>query len=53
MRISGSDALQTELDRKPPNPDATTYTPVLMMLAVVALMSLALSWVAYSRDQPC
>ena len=46
-RIGGYDALQTHLGRPPPNPDATTYTPVLVVFAVAALMGLAMSWAAY------
>lgn len=46
-RIGGYDALQTYLGHPPPDPNATTYTPVLVVFAVAALMGLAMSWAAY------
>ena len=46
-RIGGFDALQTHLGHPPPDPDATSYTPVLVVFAVAALMGLAMSWAAY------
>ncbi len=46
-RIGGYDALQAHLGHPLPDPDATTYTPVLVVFAVAALMGLAMSWAAY------
>ena len=46
-RIGGFDALQTHFGHPPPDPDALTYTPVLVVFAVAALMGLATSWAAY------
>jgi glutaredoxin len=46
-RIGGYDKLQTHLGHPPPDPEATTYTPVLVVFAVAALMGLATSWAAY------
>ncbi len=46
-RIGGYDASQTHLGHPPPDPDATTYMPVLVVFAVVALMGLATIWAAY------
>lgn len=46
-RIGGYDALQKHLGHSLPDPDETTYTPVLVVFAVAALMALATSWAAY------
>jgi len=46
-RIGGYDALQAHLGNPLPDPDATTYTPVLVVFAVAALMGLAMSWAGY------
>lgn len=46
-QIGGYDALQTHLGHPPPDPDETTYTPVVVVFAVAALMGLATSWAAY------
>ncbi len=45
-RIGGYDALQNYLGKPPPDPNATTYTPVVVVFAVAALMGLATSWAA-------
>jgi len=45
--IGGYDELQKHLGNPPPDPEATTYTPVLVVFAVAALMGLAASWAAY------
>ncbi len=46
-RVGGYDKLQTHLGHPPPDPEAITYTPVLVVFAVAALMGLATSWAAY------
>lgn len=43
-RIGGYDDLQTHLGHPPPDPEQTTYTPVLVVFAVAALMEMAKSW---------
>ncbi len=48
-RVGGYDDLQTHLGHPPPDPNATTYTPVLVVFAVAALMGLAMSWAAYGN----
>lgn len=49
MRIGGFDALQKHLGKPVPDPDETTYAPVLVVFAVAALMALATSWAAYGE----
>ena len=46
-RVGGYDALQKHLGKPVPDPDETTYTPVLVVFAVAALMALAFSWAAF------
>ena len=46
-RVGGYDASLTHLVDRPPDPDATTYTPVLVVFALAALTGLAMSWAAY------
>ncbi len=46
-RIGGYDKLQEHLGKPPPDPDALSYTPVLVVFAVAAMMGLAASWAAY------
>ncbi len=46
-RIGGYDALRKHFGKSVPDPDETTYAPVLVVFAVAALMALATSWAAF------
>ncbi len=46
VRIGGYDALSEYFGAKKKDPDAKTYTPVLVVFAVTALMALAAGWAA-------
>ena len=43
-RIGGNDDLRRFLGKRVADPDATTYTPVVAIFAVAALIALAMSW---------
>lgn len=43
-RIGGFDALREHFGYKTKDPEAKTYTPVLVVFAVAALLALAISW---------
>jgi glutaredoxin len=44
QRIGGNDDLRRYLGKSVPDPDATSYKPVIAIFAVAALMALTLSW---------
>ncbi len=44
QRIGGNDDLRRFLGKRVADPDATTYTPVVAIFAVAALIALAMSW---------
>lgn len=44
-RIGGNDDLRRYFGKSVPDPDATSYRPVVAIFAVAALMALSLSWV--------
>lgn len=44
QRIGGNDDLRRFLGKSVADPDATTYTPVIAIFAVAALIALAMSW---------
>lgn len=44
QRIGGNDDLRRHLGKSVPDPDATSYKPVIAIFAVAALMALTLSW---------
>ena len=44
QRIGGNDDLRRYLGKAVPDPDATSYKPVIAIFAVAALMALTLSW---------
>ena len=46
-RIGGYDDLRRHLDREVQDPNATSYTPVVAVFAMTALMALAASYAAY------
>lgn len=46
-RIGGYDDLRRFFGRNAPDPKATTYTPVIAVFAVTALMALAASWAVF------
>ncbi len=48
-RIGGYDKLREHLAKTVPDPDELSYTPVLVVFAVAALMGLAASWAAYDE----
>ena len=48
-RVGGYDALRERLGKSVPDPNETTYIPVLVVFAVAALMALAASWAAYGQ----
>ena len=48
VRIGGHDDLRRHFGLKVRDPKTLTYTPVLVVFAVTALMALALSWAAYA-----
>ena len=47
VRIGGHDDLRRHLGLKVADPDATSYTPVIALFAMTALMALAASFAAY------
>ncbi len=47
VRIGGHDDLRRHFGLKVANPDATSYTPVIALFAMTALMALATSFAAY------
>ena len=49
VRIGGYDDLRRHFGLKVKDPKATTYTPVLAVFAVTALMALALSYAAFGQ----
>ena len=48
-RIGGFDDLRRHFDMKVRDPEAITYTPVVALFAMAALMALAAGWAAYGR----
>lgn len=46
VRIGGYDALRRHVGETAPEPGATSYTPVLAVFAVAALIALAIDWLA-------
>ena len=46
VRIGGYDDLRRYFGQKVPEPGATSYTPVLVVFAVAALIALAVDWLA-------
>lgn len=48
-RIGGYTDLRTHFGLEVKDPDATTYTPVLAIFSVAALMALALSWAMFGN----
>ncbi len=46
-RIGGYDALREHLGLSVPDPKAKSYTPVIAVFAMAALMALAVSWAAF------
>lgn len=46
VRIGGHDDLRRHFGEKVPEPGATSYTPVLAVFAVAALIALAVDWLA-------
>ena len=49
MRIGGYDDLRRHFVLKVRDPKATTYTPVLAVFTVTALMALALSYASFGQ----
>ena len=49
VRIGGHDDLRRYLGLKVPDPKAKSYTPVLVVFAVTALMALALSYASFGN----
>lgn len=47
QRIGGHDDLRRHLGLKVKDPEATSYTPVIAVFAMTALMALAASWMAF------
>lgn len=47
VRIGGHDDLRRHLGETVPGPDATSYTPVLVVFAVAALIALAVAWLRF------
>ena len=48
-RIGGNDDLRLFLGKPVPDPDATSYKPVIAIFAVAALMALSLSWAMFGQ----
>ena len=46
VRIGGYDDLRRYFGQKVPEPGATSYTPVLVVFAVAALIALAIDWLS-------
>lgn len=51
-RIGGYDALLTFLGKTPKDKNAVSYTPVIALFAMAALMALAASWAAFGAIVP-
>ncbi|MDN5568259.1 MAG: glutaredoxin [Paracoccus sp. (in: a-proteobacteria)] len=49
QRIGGYDDLMTHFGKSAPDPQATSYTPVLALFAMAAAMALAASWAAFGN----
>lgn len=48
-RIGGYDDLRRHFDKSVPDPEATSYQPVIAVFGVAALMALAASWAVYGE----
>lgn len=51
-RIGGYDDLRRHFGLKVKDPDAETYTPIIAIFAMAALMALAVSWIAAGTFSP-
>ena len=49
QRIGGNDDLRRFLGKSVPDPDTTSYKPVIAIFAVAALMALSLSWAMFGQ----